>query len=241
MRRQRFAGRQAAGLRGVGILTALALGLALAVSAGCAAHTRNSGFLGGPDAYAKLGPGPEGGAKLRWVKPDADFGKYNRFMVDGVIFFVGEDSEYKGIDPQEMKELADKFNNAIVTAFKDKWPIVTEPGPDVARIRIAITNVKPSKPGVSAVTSVIPISLGVSLVKKGAGRGWSGSGETGIEAMTLDSTTNEVLLMAVDQRSAEFEHRFSKWGSAEDAFTFWSERMVALIDQTHGVTREPAK
>jgi len=219
----------------------VAVGLALAASAGCAAHTRNTGFLGGPDAYAKLGPGPEGGAKLRWMKPGADFKEYHRFMVDRVIFFVGEDSEYKGIDPQEMKDLADKFNSEIVTAFKDKWPIVTEPGPGVARIRIAITNVKPSKPGVSAVTSVIPIGLGVSLIRKGAGGGWSGSGETGIEAMTLDSVTNEVLVMAVDQRSAEFEHRFSKWGSAEDAFKFWAERMVALIDQSHGIKREPAK
>ena len=140
-----------------------------------------------------------------------------------------------------MKDLADKFNCQIVTAFKDKWPIVTEPGPGVARIRIAITNVKPSKPGVSAVTSVIPIGLGVSLIRKGAGGGWSGSGETGIEAMVLDSMTNEVLVMAVDQKSAEFEHRFSKWGSAEDAFKFWAERMVALIDQSHGIKREPAK
>ncbi len=219
----------------------VAIGLALAVSAGCAAHTRNSGFLGGPAEYAKLGPGPEGGAKLRWMKPDADFKKYNRFMVDSVIFFVGEDSDYKGIDPQEMKDLADQFNKEIVAAFRDKWPIVAEPGPGVARIRIAITNVKPSKPGVSAVTSVIPIGLGISLAKKGAGVGWSGSGKTGIEAMVLDSMTNEVLLMAVDQRTAEFEHRFSKWGSAEDAFKFWSERMVAVIDQAHGITREPAK
>ncbi len=223
------------------VALSVAIGFALAVSTGCAAHTRNSGFLGGPDSYAKLGPGPEGGAKLRWVKADADFRKYNRFMVDSVTFFLGEDSEYKGIDPQEMKELADKFNQEIVTAFKEKWPIVTEPGPDVARIRIAITNVKPSKPGVSAVTSIIPIGLGVSLVKKGAGVGWSGSGKTGIEAMTLDSVSGEVLLMAVDRKSAEFEHRFSKWGSAEDAFKFWSERMVALIDQVHGVTREPGK
>ncbi len=227
--------------RAASVILSVVIGFVLAVGAGCAAHTRNTGFLGGPDAYAKLGPGPEGGAKLRWVKADTDFSKYNRFMVDSVIFFLGDDSEYKGIDPQEMKELADKFNNEIVTAFKDKWPIVSEPGPDVARIRIAITNVKPSKPGVSAVSSVVPIGLGISLVRKGATGGWSGSGDTGIEAMTLDSMTNEVLLMAVDNRPAEFEHRFTKWGSAEDAFKFWSEKMVTNIDQVHGITREPAK
>ncbi len=227
--------------RAASVTLSIVIGFALAVGAGCAAHTRNTGFLGGPAEYAKLGPGPEGGAKLRWVKPGADFGKYNRFMVDSVTFFLGDESDYKGIDPQEMKELADQFNLEIVTAFKDKWPIVTEPGADVARIRIAITNIKASKPGVSAVTSIIPIGLGVSLVRKGATGGWSGSGDTSIEAMTLDSMTNEVLLMAVDNRPAEFEHRFSKWGSAQDAFKFWAERTVSLIDQAHGIAREPGK
>ena len=79
-----------------------------------------------------------------------------------------------------------------MAAFKDKYPIVAEPGPSVTRIRIAITNIHPSRPGVSAVTSVVPVALGVSLVKKGATGGWSGSGETCIEVMGLDSTTNEI-------------------------------------------------
>jgi hypothetical protein len=86
-------------------------------------------------------------------------------MVDSVIFYLSDKADYKGIDPQEMKELADEFNKDIVAAFKDKYPIVADPAPDVARIRIAITNIKPSNPGVSAVTSIIPVGIGVSLVK----------------------------------------------------------------------------
>ncbi|MEQ8213560.1 MAG: hypothetical protein ABRQ35_06660, partial [Smithellaceae bacterium] len=31
-----------------------------------------SGFLGDASVYQKLTPGPEGGAKLRWIKPKAD-------------------------------------------------------------------------------------------------------------------------------------------------------------------------
>jgi hypothetical protein len=175
------------------------------------------------------------------MKEGVDIKKYNKFMVDSVIFYLADSAEYKGIDPQEMKELADSFNRELVAAFKDKWPIVAEPGPDIARIRIAITDIKPSKPGVSAVTSIIPIGLGVSLVKKGATCGWSGSGETGIELMTLDSVTDEVIVMAVDRRNAEFEQRFSKWGSANDAFKFWSEKIVSFIDDAHGIKREPGK
>ncbi|MFZ3047051.1 MAG: DUF3313 family protein [Desulfatirhabdiaceae bacterium] len=47
-----------------------------------------SGFLGSPDVYNQLKPGPEGGAKFRWLKPGVDFAKYSKLMVDSVIFFL---------------------------------------------------------------------------------------------------------------------------------------------------------
>jgi hypothetical protein len=225
---------------GIRMAMAIVIVLAFMVSTGMAKEDKTfSGFLGDPQVYKQMKPGPEGGVKLRWLKPGVDLKVYNNFMVDSVIFFFADKSEYKGIDPQEMKELADKFNQALVAAFKDKYPIVTEPGPDVARIRIAITNVKASSPGVSAVTSILPIGLAVSAVKKGATDSWSGGGATGAEMMLLDSTTNDVIGMAVDDKTAAFGERFSKWGSAEEAFKFWSERIVTFMDGVKGIKREP--
>lgn len=220
-------------MKAVKVVLAVVIGFALVASAGLAAEPKYSGFLG--DLYKNLQPGPEGGAKMRWMKPGVMFGKYDKFMVDSVIFFFADDSAYKGIDPNEMKELSDEFNQAIVVAFKDKYPIVAEPGPDVARIRIAITGVKASKPGVSAVSSVLPIGLAFSLVRKGATGSWSGSGATSAELEALDSTTNEPILAAVDDQSAAFKERFSKWGSAKEAFKFWAEHIVAFIDNTRGM------
>ena len=223
------------------IILAVVIGLAVSASNGFAEDIQFSGFFGNQSVYAQLKPGPEGGGKLRWIKDGFDAKKYDKFMVDSVVFFLADKSDYKGIDPQEMKELADEFNREIVAAFKDKYPIVAEPGPNVMRIRIAITNIKQSRPGVSVVTSIIPVGLGVSVVKKGATGGWSGSGETGIEVMALDSMTNDILTLAVDQRKAEFEQRFSKWGSAGDAFKFWAARAVAFIEHAQGVKKAPRK
>jgi len=223
------------------VLLVVGMAIMFTVSVAMAGDPPFSGFLGSPDVYKQLTPGPEGGAKLRWVKPGADLSKYNSFMVDSVVFYLADQSEYKGIDPQVMKDLADSFNKELVAAFKDKYPIVADPGPDVARIKIAITNIERSQPGVSAITSIIPVGIAVSVVKRGATGGWAGSGETCAEFMVLDSESNEALVMAVDQQQAAFASRFSSYGSAEDAFKFWSARIVTALDEAKGIKREPAK
>ncbi len=220
----------------VHITLAVVIGIALAAAAGFAAEPRYSGFLG--DSYRLLEPGPEGGAKMRWLKPGVDFGKYKKFMVDSVVFFFADDSEYKGIDPQEMKELADSFNKQIVAALKDKYPIVAEPGPDVARIRFAITGFKQSRPVLSGVTSIVPVGLAVSLVKKGTTGSWTGSGATSGELMVLDSTANDVIALAVDDRVAGFTERFSKWGSADEAFKFWAGRLRTFMDNVQASRKQ---
>jgi hypothetical protein len=180
-----------------------------------------TGFLG--EYYKNLEPAPEGGvAKFRWLKPGVDFAKYKKVMVDYVVFALAEDSEYKAISGDEMKELGDAASLALVKAIKD--PVVAEPGPDVSRIRMAIVGLKQSNPVISGITTVIPIGVGISVIKKGATGAWSGSGATQAEAMILDSLTNEVLAVGTLEYKAGFTERFTKWGSVEDAFKYWGEK-----------------
>jgi hypothetical protein len=217
-------------------VVAVVIGFILVTSIGCATAPKPTAFLG---EYAKdLQPGPKEGAKERWLKPGVNFAKYKNVMLESVVFFFAEDAEYKGIDPVEMKELSDGFNLAFVNALKGKYPIVTEPGPDVVRVRFAITELKPSKPGagvVTTVTMITPIGLGVNLAKKGATGTWTGEGATAGELMAFDSMTNTVIAVARDQRTAGFTGRYTKWGSAEEAFKFWGDRLRTFMDQAHGV------
>ena len=99
------------------LLLSVVIGLAVAASTGFAEDIKFSGFLGNKAIYDQLKPGPEGGAKLRWIKKEMDPKKYDKFMVDSVIFYLSDKADYKGIDPQEMKELCDEFNTALVAAF----------------------------------------------------------------------------------------------------------------------------
>jgi hypothetical protein len=108
----------------------------------------------------------------------------------------------------------------------------------VVRMRFAITELKPSKPGAGAVTTVTmltPIGLGVNLAKKGATGTWTGEGATAGELMAFDSMTNTVIAVARDERTAGFTGRCTKWGSAEEAFKFWADRLRTFMDQAHGL------
>jgi len=200
-----------------------------------ASSTAKPGFLAG--YYDKLEPGPKDGAKLRWLKPGVDWAKYDKIMLDSVVFFFDDASEYKGIEPNELKELADSFNKQLVDALKGSYPIVAEPGPGVLRVRFAITDLKQSNPALSGITSVIPVGLAVSVVKKGATDSWAGSGAASAEMMALDSQTNAVIAVAQDEKTAGFTERFSKWGSAEEAFKYWAERVKLYLDQVHGLKK----
>ena len=131
-------------------------------------------------------------------------------MIDSVVFYYAPDSEDKGIDGEQMKELTDAFNTELVNVLKDTYPIVAEPGPDVARIKIALTNVKKSRPVISVVSSVVPAGIGISIIKRGVAGSWSGSGATSAEFMGLDSMTNDVIVVGEDEQTAGYFDRFSR-------------------------------
>jgi hypothetical protein len=142
------------------------------------------------------------------------------------------------MDSSELHQIAEKFDLAIVTAAKGVTRFVTEPGPDVVRIRIAITDLKQNKPAmgvISTATMVTPIGLGINLVKKGTTGSWSGSGSMSAEFMVIDSMTNQVIVAARDERRAGFTERFTNWGSAEEAIKFWAERIKIAIQEIHRV------
>jgi len=210
----------------------MAIILVFVAVAGAAEKKNYSGFLG---KYDDLKKGPEGGVAERYLKKDVDFKKYTRVMLDSVVFFLAEDAEYKGISAEDMKELTGTFNKAAVDALGKSYPLVGEAGPDVMRVRVAITKLKPSNPGSATMTTVLPIGLAFSLVKKGATGEFAGVGSTGIEVEVLDSVTNERIGAAVDYRPGGKMSGFAKWSASKEAFEFWAGRLKLFLDESHGV------
>ena len=159
-----------------------------------------TGFL---SDYSKLKPKAADGEAHSFRDPSADMAKYNKLMVDRVKIYLKEDAPSKQIDPSELKELADYFHQAIVKAVEPAYPVANEPGPDVLRMRIAITDLVPNAPEASVVTLVVPF-VWVGEPGAGVAKGKAGStpflGEASVEAEALDSVSSKQLAAYIEER-----------------------------------------
>ncbi|MEA3275116.1 MAG: DUF3313 domain-containing protein [Pseudomonadota bacterium] len=202
---------------------------------------------------------PEGGKSEACVykNPKADPAKYDKVMIDRIKIFLREDAESKEIDPAAMKELTDYFHTAIVKAVGPAYPVVTKPGPDVVRLRIAITDLVPNAVEASVVSLVVPF-LWVGDAGAGVAQGKAGStpfvGAATVEMEALDSESNEQVAAYVETRVGKKYHvdldggvakavevgtkdylrAYSTWAYTKQSMDRWAQLIRERLDAAHG-------
>lgn len=156
------------------------------------------GFL---SDYSKISKTKDADDSYEYVDTTVDFSKYNKLLVDRIKIFFKDDSQYKGIDPDELKVLTDYFHEAIHKAVKDAYPVVTEPGTDVLHLRVAVTDLVPNKPEASVASLAIPFAW-VADAGSGVVKGEAGStvftGEATVEVEALDSVSSKQLVAHIE-------------------------------------------
>ena len=220
------------------IVFAVMVVFVFAAATGCAQKLTKSGFM---KNYPKFKEGPSGGADWVYIKKGADFKKYHKIMMDPVVFFWKKDADYKGIQPEVLKELADAFHKAMLETLQVNYPFVDKPGPDVLRVQVAITDVVPSRPVLNTITTLMPIGLGISIIKSGITGAGSFVGEASMEVELRDSLTNDRIGAAIDWRPApkyKFIKGMQKWEQTKDSFILWAERMKKFMYESHGIKKK---
>ena len=201
-------------MRETGYLLGLLLTGALLLG-GCATGGMNdveeSGFL---VDYSQLTPGGEDRAALTYVDPDVDFKKYDSLMFDRVSVWLSPEAENRDVDPAVFKKMSDYFLNALIGAVEDGYTVVDQPGPNVIRVRAAITDVEPSDPVAKAI-SVDNIGIGGAEA----------------EMELLDWMSSERLAAAVDSRRGGKAASRAVWEDTKDAFDYWAERFRVRLDE----------
>src|SRR5258708_38073930 len=92
-----------------------------------------TGFLGS-DAN-RLAPGPEGGAALVWINPDAQWASYTKIQLMPVEFWAAADSKVPAADQATLTEY---FYNQLQTNLAKSFTLVDQPGQGVMTLRVAL-------------------------------------------------------------------------------------------------------
>jgi len=242
----------------VKLLSALALGSVLALPVAAVAESvtkapkfgnyQAKGFL---TEYARIPKSKVEDSAYKYRDTSVDFSKYNRLLVDRIKVWFAEDSDYKGIDPDELKVLTDYFYQAIEKAVGDAYPMVKEAGPDVLRLRIAATDLIPNKPEASVTTLVVPF-LWVGEAGTGVAKGDTGStmftGQASIEMEALDSVSNRQLAAFIQTETGKkydwthgvskgvsgYINAYSKWAYTKQSMDDWAHMLRDRLDEVHG-------
>jgi len=198
----------------------VAVSCIMVVICGCGGVEQSrTGFL---SDYSKLKTAS--GDSYRYMDEQA-LGKYSGFIVDDVKvhFFTGASAiEEKGkgkITEQELKDLTNYFQTAIVKAISDSGrKVVHQAGPGVARIRVALTDIKE--------TGALNVLPQASLLGAGVGG-------AAMEAEVVDSVTGNQIGAAVESRKGSrvpFAN-LGDWGTAKGVIDHWAKRFSDRLDE----------
>ncbi|MBL4638443.1 MAG: DUF3313 domain-containing protein [Proteobacteria bacterium] len=211
------------------VLIFSSMGLLAFQSAGADDHAPHSAFIEGE---IDLSPVPDKQGAYRYIKPDLDLKKYSKIIIEPVEVWLHPDSEYKGIEPDTMKAMADSFAQILVNELEPEYGVVGQVGDDTLVVRLAIMGLKTKKKK-RGLLGYIPVALVVSALNTDALKRVSLI-DAGIEAEILDSITGERLAVLVDTGirtpASDTAGKKLSWKDIEMSLRFYAKRFKAQLD-----------
>jgi uncharacterized protein DUF3313 len=184
-----------------------------------------SGFL---QDYSQLKPGDKEQAALIYWNPNAQWGRYNKVLLDPVTL-VGPEGK---ISPEDQARLSKYFHDKFVEELSKNFTLVNRPGPDVMRIRAALTDADAATSGLRTISVVVPQARLLNAGYDAATGSYAFVGSAQGEGEVLDSVTGERLAAAVDRRYGGMSIKNAgvwKWGDAENIMDHWAENMSTKL------------
>ncbi len=222
-------------LNKISILCAISVFLVISVSWAAGYSMPKSGFL---QDYSQLGKDDMmKKADKIYINKKSDWGKYDKIMLDDIVFMIADEAKFKGFEAKELADLADAFGKAIMMNLAGSYEFTDKPGPGVMRLRVALTNLNPNNPVTGTITTIIPVGILASGVKKGATGKHIGMGKVAFEGEILDSRSGEILAAVMDAESGKkykVHKSVSKWGQTIDIFNKWAQTLRARLDKLTG-------
>lgn len=187
-------------------------------------------FAGGSPFIDDMPPliaDPDRAGAMIWQKPDLNRAAYTRVMIEPITLFVSPDSEYQGLNADDLKALADGFHEAIVRTLEPDIPVVSQRGDGVLYLRIALSEVKVAKKK-RGLLGYTPIGLVARAAKEAVAGPSVSLRDAVLEIEMLDSVSGERLGVLVD-RAPKGSAEDVSWEAIGKTFTFYAERFKSRM------------
>jgi hypothetical protein len=202
---------------------------------GCAknaAPLNFSGFLGN---YTGLRPSPDESGAWSYRKPEANFKRYTKIILDPLVIWPSQNSAYGGIDALTAWKLALAFQERMSQALAGGYVIVKEPGPGVLRLRAALTEVILERPTLASPGPLLPLANDILLQASEKISGMNAlEGEAAIEAELLDAENQERLAAFVEKRMSSkilLTRDKDSLGPVLEIFDYWANKLRQRLDK----------
>ena len=129
----------------------------------------------------------------------------NKFVVSPVKVLFTE-VEGKPITPEQRQRSSDFVRQAVVQAISQRYPVVSEMGPETGEVRIALTEAYRS----------------------------GGKLGLGVQGEILDNSNTQVAAVIRTELSEYYTPGWENRNTAKQMVNEWAERLLKAIDQTHG-------
>ncbi len=182
----------------------------------------------------QLTPGGPGQASLRYINPSVDWKSYTKIIIEPVTFWGGSSTD-ASTATQQM--LCDYLYNALNEKLAANLQIVTEPGPNTLVLRVALTNVTASTPGLRTISVVVPQARLLTALGNVVTGNQAFAGSAQGEGELTDSVTGERLAAFVDktQAAASITNAGSwQWGDVKTVMDSWVTLMQTRLTQLQG-------
>jgi hypothetical protein len=195
-----------------------------------------SGFLGD---YSKLQPASDREGVMIYVDQTADLRPYTKLYFDPVQVLVTPAPDQPPPPPDVLQRIGGQFQSSLQRELVPAYQIVAAPGPDVLRVRSAITGLQPAKPEAGAI-DYVPIKALYNVGREAAGSG-PRVAEMRAEVEVLDPSGKRVVAATVtrkgDQQLPQGER--ITWESLPPITDYWAKNFRTRLDQLRGVTPQP--
>lgn len=232
----RLSNRQWARWVRAGVLAPLALlWLGACAATQEARSVEKSGFLGD---YSILREGEGDQALLIYKDPAADWRKYKKILLDPVTIWLAKDSQLKEVSVEDRQRMATLLWSKLDDNLKKDYEMTSEPGPDVLRIQVAITEAGESSVVLDTVSSIVP-QMRILTGIKGLATGVSGfTGSASVEARLTDAADGTLVAAAADRRGGtkSLSGVTNSWHDVEEAYRYWAEKLRYRLCQWRGGT-----